>query len=153
MMSGFIKYRWAHTHTLIVEEILLQGFPCFGMNWLMNDIWIFFVTWTLVVFRSMCLPVPQAHPAKILFAIEALHMIAPSILLDADVTPRTLECNERRQSDANHIQIDVVRAILSYKMQLFSYWCILTYNQCFLDHDQRLKATLHADECNKIRIF
>lgn len=34
----------------------------------------------------MRLPVPQAHPTKVVLAIEALHVIATSVLLDAYVT-------------------------------------------------------------------
>ena len=30
-------------------------------------------------------PVPEAHPAEVMFAVEALHVVAATILLDTDV--------------------------------------------------------------------
>jgi hypothetical protein len=39
----------------------------------------------------VCLPVPQAHPAEVVFAVVALHVVAAAILLDADAALRTLK--------------------------------------------------------------
>jgi hypothetical protein len=39
----------------------------------------------------MGLPVSQTHPAEVMFAVITLHMIAASILLNTDVTTRTLK--------------------------------------------------------------
>jgi hypothetical protein len=39
----------------------------------------------------MGLPVSQTHPAEVVFAVVTLHMIAASILLNTDVTTRTLK--------------------------------------------------------------
>lgn len=31
-------------------------------------------------------PIPEAHPAELVLAVEALHVVAPPVLFDANVT-------------------------------------------------------------------
>jgi hypothetical protein len=45
----------------------------------------------LVVLRPMRLPVPKAHPAEVVLAVVALHVVAAAVLLDADAALRTLK--------------------------------------------------------------
>lgn len=56
----------------------------------MGDIRIFFIPRAFVVLRTMCLPISEAHPAKVVLAVEALHVITATVLLDADVTLGTI---------------------------------------------------------------
>jgi len=35
-------------------------------------------------------PVPQTHPAELVLAVEALHVVAPPVLLNADVAFRAV---------------------------------------------------------------
>ena len=35
-------------------------------------------------------PVPQTHPAELVLAVEALHVVAPAVLLNADVAFRAV---------------------------------------------------------------
>lgn len=60
------------------------------MHRFIGNIGILLVARALVVLRSVRLPVADAHPAEIVFAIEALHVIAAAVLLNADVTARTV---------------------------------------------------------------
>lgn len=60
------------------------------MHGLVRNIWIFLVARTLVVLGTVSLPVTETHPAKVVLAVEALHMIAAPVLLDADVTLGTV---------------------------------------------------------------
>ena len=39
----------------------------------------------------MRFPVTKAHPAEVVFAVVALHVIAATVLLDADAAFRTLK--------------------------------------------------------------
>lgn len=79
------------TYALIVVEILLQCFSSLRVNTLVRDVWIFFVTRTLVILTTMCFPIPKAHPAEVVLTIVALHVIAATILLYADMTFWTLK--------------------------------------------------------------
>jgi hypothetical protein len=49
----------------------------------------------LVVLRPMRLPVPKAHPAEVVLAVVALHVVAAAVLLDADAALRTLKKNTK----------------------------------------------------------
>lgn len=72
-------------------QIFLEGFSCLGMDWFMSNVWVLFVSGTLIVLWTMGFPVSQAHPAEVMFAVITLHVIAAPILLNADVTTRTLK--------------------------------------------------------------
>lgn len=78
-------------HPFIVVKIFLQGFSRLGVNGLIGNVRILFVARALVVFRSVALPVPKTHPAKVVFAVVALHMVTSSILLNANMTLWTLK--------------------------------------------------------------
>lgn len=52
----------------------------------MRNVRVFLVPRALVVLGTVRLPVPQAHPAKVVLTVEALHVVAAAVLLDADVT-------------------------------------------------------------------
>ena len=52
----------------------------------MRNVGVFLVARTLVVLGPVRLPVPETHPAEVVLAVKALHMIAAPVLLDADVT-------------------------------------------------------------------
>lgn len=56
------------------------------MNRLIRYIWIVFVPGTLIILRTVRLPITQTHPAKIMFAIVTLHVITTSIFLYTNVT-------------------------------------------------------------------
>jgi hypothetical protein len=55
------------------------------MGRLICYVWIVFVTGTLVVLRAMSFPVTKAHPAKVMLATVALHVIAATIFLNANM--------------------------------------------------------------------
>lgn len=57
---------------------------------LVGNVRVFLVPRALVILGTVRLPVPQAHPAKVVLAVEALHVIAAAVLLDADVTLGTV---------------------------------------------------------------
>lgn len=76
--------------TLIVMQILLQCFAGLSVGRLIGNVWILFVARTLVVLGAVRLPVAHAHPAKVVLAVEALHVIAAAVLLNADVALRTV---------------------------------------------------------------
>ena len=42
----------------------------------------------------MGLPVAEAHPAEVVLAVEALHVVAAAVLLDADAALRALKKSE-----------------------------------------------------------
>ena len=44
-----------------------------------------YVPRALVVFRPVSPPVAETHPAEVVLTVEALHVVAASVLLDADV--------------------------------------------------------------------
>ena len=67
----------------------------------MSNVWIFFISRAFVVFRAVCFPVSEAHPAEIMFAIIALHVIAATILLYADVAFGTLQQQASRDDGAS----------------------------------------------------
>jgi len=39
----------------------------------------------------VCFPVAEAHPAEVVFAVVALHMVATAVFLNANAAFRTLE--------------------------------------------------------------
>ena len=43
----------------------------------------------------MGLPVAEAHPAEVVLAVEALHVVAAAVLLDADAALRALKKQEK----------------------------------------------------------
>ena len=79
------------TYSLIIMEIFLESFSCLGMDWFMSNVWVLFVSGTLIILWTVGFPVSQAHPAEVMFTVITLHMIAASILLNTDVTTRTLK--------------------------------------------------------------
>jgi hypothetical protein len=46
----------------------------------------------------MCFPVPQTHPAEVMFAVIALHMVTATIFFNAYVTFWTLNNVKRNLS-------------------------------------------------------
>ena len=64
------------------------------MGAFVGNVGVFLVAGALVVLGSVSLPVPQAHPAEVVLAVEALHVIASPVFLYADVTARTLNREE-----------------------------------------------------------
>ena len=73
------------TYPFKVVKILLEGFPCLSMGRLVCYVRIFFVSWTLVIFRAMCFPIAQAHPTEVMFTVVTLHVITTTIFLNTDV--------------------------------------------------------------------
>jgi len=65
----------------------------------MSNIGVFLVARTLVILRSVCFPIAEAHPAELVPAVVALHVVAAPILLNADMALRAL----RTQSISKHI--------------------------------------------------
>lgn len=60
------------------------------MGRFIGNVRILFVARTLVVLGAVRLPVADAHPAEIVLTVEALHVIAAAVLLDADVAFRAV---------------------------------------------------------------
>ena len=60
------------------------------MDRLICNVRVFLIPGTLIILRPMIFPISETHPAEVMFTIVALHMIASTILLDADVTFRAL---------------------------------------------------------------
>ena len=60
------------------------------MHRLVGNVWVFLVPRALVILGTVRLPVAEAHPAKVVLAVEALHVIAAAVLFDADVTLGTV---------------------------------------------------------------
>lgn len=81
------------TYSLIIVKIFLESFPRLCVNAFMCDVWIFFVSWTLIILATMCFPISKAHPAEIMFTVVTLHVITATILLYTDMTFWTLENN------------------------------------------------------------
>lgn len=67
-------------------QILFKSFSGLGMCWLMRYVRVLFVPWALIVLWPMGLPVSEAHPTEVVFAVVALHMVTAARLLDANVT-------------------------------------------------------------------
>jgi len=76
--------------SFVVVEVLLEGASCLHMDSLLRHRRILLVSTAFVVLTSVCLPVPKTHPAEVVLAFGALHVVAASILLDARVTVRTV---------------------------------------------------------------
>lgn len=77
---------------LVIVEIFLECLACLCMHRFVCNIWVLFVSRALVIFGAVTLPIAQAHPAEIVFTTKALHVIAATILLDANVTLWTIFC-------------------------------------------------------------
>lgn len=60
------------------------------MHGFVGNVRIFLVPRTFVVLRPMRLPIAKAHPAEVVFAVKALHMITAAVLFDANVTLGTV---------------------------------------------------------------
>lgn len=71
---------------LVVVQILLQRLARLYVHRLVGDIRVLLVARALVVLAAVRLPVAHAHPAEVVLAVEALHVIAAAVLLDANVT-------------------------------------------------------------------
>lgn len=56
----------------------------------MGDVWILPISRALVVFGTVRLPIAQAHPAEVVLARVALHVVAATVLLDANVALGTV---------------------------------------------------------------
>lgn len=87
------------------------------MHRFVRNIWILLVSRALVIFAAMRLPVSQTHPAKVRFAVNALHVIASAILLYADVTFGAVFC----------VGTDVVRrfaVVCTFGEPLFDYLAV-----------------------------
>lgn len=70
---------------LVVVKVFLEGFASLGVGGLVGDVWVFFVAGAFIVFGAVGFPVAQAHPAEVVFAVVALHVVAAAVLLDTDV--------------------------------------------------------------------
>ena len=66
-------------------EIFLERFFGSTVRRFIGHIWILLVARTPVVFGSVRLPIAQAHPAKVVLATVALHMITAAVLLYANL--------------------------------------------------------------------
>ena len=72
--------------SLVVVQVFFECFAGLCVNGLVSDIRILFVPRAFVILRSVTFPVTQTHPAEIVLATEALHMIAAAVLLNAYMT-------------------------------------------------------------------
>lgn len=82
--------QWS-SYPFVIMKILFQRLPCLSMNRFISNIWILFISWALVVFWAMRLPITETHPTEIMFTVVALHVIATAILLDTYMTLWTLQ--------------------------------------------------------------
>ena len=79
-----------YTYTFVIMKVLFEGFPGLSMYRLVGNVWVFFVSGAFVIFGTMSFPVSQTHPAEIVFTVITLHVIAAPVLLNTNVTFRTL---------------------------------------------------------------
>ena len=66
-----------------IMEVFLEGLFSSSVRGFVSDVGILFVARTAVIFRTVSLPVSQAHPTKVVLTSIALHVIASAILFDA----------------------------------------------------------------------
>lgn len=72
-------------------EVFLKSLSGLSMSRLVSNVRVLFIPRTLVVLGAVSLPAAEAHPAKVVFAVIALHVVAASVLLDTNVTFRALK--------------------------------------------------------------
>lgn len=71
---------------LVVMQILFECLARLHVHRFVGNIGIVLVAGAFIIFGAVRLPIAQAHPAEVVLTIEALHMIAAAVLLDAYVT-------------------------------------------------------------------
>lgn len=60
------------------------------MHGFVGNVRIFLIPRTFVVLRPVRLPIAEAHPAEVVLAVEALHVVTAAVLFDANVTLRAV---------------------------------------------------------------
>lgn len=72
-------------------EVFLECLSSLRVGAFVGNVGVFLVAGALVVLGSVSLPVPQAHPAEVVLAMVALHVVAAAVLLDADIALGALQ--------------------------------------------------------------
>lgn len=86
-------------------EIFLERLFGPGVRRFVGHVRVLLVSRATVVFRSVGLPVAQTHPAKVVLTTVALHVVAPAVLLYADLTLGAHLYNRRLAFILRHTQL------------------------------------------------
>lgn len=98
-------------------QIFLERFARLSMHRFVCNVRILLVPRAFVIFGAVQFPIAQAHPAEIVFAAEALHVIAAAVLFDAYMAFGAVLC----------VRTDIVgrfAVVCAFRQPLFDYLAI-----------------------------